>query len=300
MRIHPHALIVACLANEASAFVPFPAFKMRPTKLLMAEDFDPSIPHLEKMRAEFLQKVSDVERKIGEKQEAENAAKARAEAQARAQSDTLPPAQPIASPPVPVHELIKDAGFRSVYGDWCKEYGKEPSEYRFQTFSSNFKNARESGIQMRLDRYADLNPDERKKIEAETGIQATASSSVPVNELTQDVDFRSAYLDWCMAYGKKPNDYRFQTFSSNFENARESGEPMRLDKYSDYTKEEYTRPGDSSKKEESEKAKEEHAVSKKNVENAVEEATAISSTPLFMEKSSKATNNMPGMNWWEL
>ncbi len=54
---------------------------------------------------------------------------------------------------------------------------------------------------------------------------------------------RSAYLDWCKEYERKPDEARFPTFSSNFlameEYAEENKREMVLNKYADCTEEEY-------------------------------------------------------------
>lgn len=54
---------------------------------------------------------------------------------------------------------------------------------------------------------------------------------------------RSAYLNWCKEYERKPDEARFPTFSSNFlameEYAEENNREMVLNKYADCTEEEY-------------------------------------------------------------
>lgn len=60
--------------------------------------------------------------------------------------------------------LAREARVRSAYMDWCKEYGKEVDEKRFQQFSSNFlvmeEYAKESGKEMSLNEYADCTEEE--------------------------------------------------------------------------------------------------------------------------------------------
>lgn len=55
--------------------------------------------------------------------------------------------------------LAREARVRSVYLDWCKEFGKEPDESRFPTFSENLlameEYAKEAGKSMNLNQYAD-------------------------------------------------------------------------------------------------------------------------------------------------
>lgn len=60
--------------------------------------------------------------------------------------------------------LAREARVRSAYLEWCKEYGKESNEARFQQFSSNYLEmeefAKESGKEMALNEYADCTEEE--------------------------------------------------------------------------------------------------------------------------------------------
>lgn len=60
--------------------------------------------------------------------------------------------------------LAREARIRSAYLQWCKDYGKEPDEARFPTFSSNFlameEYAAEAGKEMSLNVYADMTEEE--------------------------------------------------------------------------------------------------------------------------------------------
>ena len=80
--------------------------------------------------------------------------------------------------------LAREARVRSAYLSWCKEYGKEPDETRFQQFSTNFlemeEYANESGKAMALNEYADCSEEEYAALmqgedavkEAESAIKA--------------------------------------------------------------------------------------------------------------------------------
>jgi hypothetical protein len=66
--------------------------------------------------------------------------------------------------PLEGDNLAREARVRSAYLDWCKEYGKESDETRFQQFSSNYLEmeefAKESGKEMALNEYADCTEEE--------------------------------------------------------------------------------------------------------------------------------------------
>lgn len=63
------------------------------------------------------------------------------------------------------------------------------------------------------------------------------------DNLAREARVRSAYLGWCKDFGKESDETRFQVFMSNFlameEYANESGKMMTLNKFADYTEEEY-------------------------------------------------------------
>ncbi|KAL7519656.1 hypothetical protein ACHAWX_004416 [Stephanocyclus meneghinianus] len=63
---------------------------------------------------------------------------------------------------------VREVRVRSAYMDWCKEYGKQPDESRFPTFSSNFlameEYANENGREMVLNKYADCTEEEYRKL----------------------------------------------------------------------------------------------------------------------------------------
>ncbi len=60
--------------------------------------------------------------------------------------------------------VSREARLRVAYMDWCKEYGKESDEVRFQTFTSNYlameEYAKENGKAMQLNMYADCTEEE--------------------------------------------------------------------------------------------------------------------------------------------
>jgi membrane protein involved in colicin uptake len=60
--------------------------------------------------------------------------------------------------------ISREARLRSAYMDWCKEYGKESDEARFQTFTSNYlameEYAEQNGKEMQLNMYADCTEEE--------------------------------------------------------------------------------------------------------------------------------------------
>ena len=80
--------------------------------------------------------------------------------------------------------LAREARVRSAYLEWCKEYGKESDETRFQQFFKNFLDmeeyAKESGKEMSLNEYADCTEKEYAALmegeeavkEAESAIKA--------------------------------------------------------------------------------------------------------------------------------
>lgn len=61
--------------------------------------------------------------------------------------------------------------------------------------------------------------------------------------ISREARVRSAYLDWCKEYGKEPDEARFPQFSTNYlameAYANENGKEMTLNKYADFTEEEY-------------------------------------------------------------
>ncbi|KAL3793133.1 hypothetical protein HJC23_005635 [Cyclotella cryptica] len=63
---------------------------------------------------------------------------------------------------------VREVRVRSAYMEWCKEYGKQPDESRFPTFSSNFlameEYANENGREMVLNKYADCTEEEYRKL----------------------------------------------------------------------------------------------------------------------------------------
>ncbi|GKY99254.1 hypothetical protein MPSEU_000880700 [Mayamaea pseudoterrestris] len=63
------------------------------------------------------------------------------------------------------------------------------------------------------------------------------------DSLAREARIRSAYLDWCKQFEKKPSEERFPSFSKNFlvmeDFAKESGKEIKLNEYADCTEEEY-------------------------------------------------------------
>lgn len=87
--------------------------------------------------------------------------------------------------------LAREARVRSAYLDWCKEYGKEPDESRFPTFSSNFlgmeEYANETGKEMTLNQYADCTEEEYLVATAEEAVaQAEAAIAEVEGETIQE------------------------------------------------------------------------------------------------------------------
>lgn len=93
--------------------------------------------------------------------------------------------------------LAREARVRSAYLEWCKEYGKESDETRFQQFSKNFLDmeefASETGKEMSLNEYADCTETEYAMLmeseeavkEAESAIKAAgvlSSSNAEIDE----------------------------------------------------------------------------------------------------------------------
>ena len=68
---------------------------------------------------------------------------------------------------------VREARVRSAYMDWCKEYGREGNESKFQTFQSNFlameEYAKENGREMVLNKYADCTEEEYRVLTSTAG-----------------------------------------------------------------------------------------------------------------------------------
>lgn len=66
--------------------------------------------------------------------------------------------------PIEGDNLAREARVRSAYLEWCKEYGKDSDESRFQQFMKNFLDmeefANEAGKEMSLNEYADCTEEE--------------------------------------------------------------------------------------------------------------------------------------------
>ena len=83
--------------------------------------------------------------------------------------------------------------------------------------------------------------------ELEAALDAMEGIADDGGELTdnfaREARVRSAYIGWCKDFGKESDETRFQVFMSNFlameEYANESGKMMTLNKFADYTEEEY-------------------------------------------------------------
>jgi hypothetical protein len=60
--------------------------------------------------------------------------------------------------------LSREARVRAAYMEWCKDFGKETDEARFETFSSNYlameQYAQENGKSMQLNKFADCTEEE--------------------------------------------------------------------------------------------------------------------------------------------
>mmetsp|Transcript_36350 Transcript_36350/g.87761 ORF Transcript_36350/g.87761 Transcript_36350/m.87761 type:complete len:1773 (-) Transcript_36350:3283-8601(-) len=123
--------------------------------------------------------------------------------------------------------------------------------------------------------------------------KATASSSKEAgsevdgkakkkDEAEEDLRIRSAYLDWCISYSKKPDMTRIQQFKKNYllieEFAKENGKEIKLNDYADCTAAEYERAmkekEDIKKKEEDEQKKREEEAAA-SYKAAVDEASQL-------------------------
>lgn len=90
--------------------------------------------------------------------------------------------------------LAREARVRSAYLGWCKEYGKEPNETRFQQFSTNFlemeEYAQESGKEMTLNEYADCNEEEYAALMA--GQDAVKEAETAIKAASEQMDTKGA------------------------------------------------------------------------------------------------------------
>jgi hypothetical protein len=92
----------------------------------------------------------------------------------------------------------------------------------------------------------------------------------------EDLRVRSAYLDWCITYSKKPDMARIQQFKKNYllieEFAKENGKEIKLNEYADCTAAEYDR---AMKEKEEAKKKEEEEQKKREEEAAAAYKAAV-------------------------
>jgi hypothetical protein len=165
---------------------------------------------------------------------------------------------------------------RSAYREWCRENKKEYQESRLDIFAINLKVVesyrRETGKVVKLNRYADLSPDEYKVVvTGESSSNAPAavaanwgrsnatsgppSPSRAINPMSSYLEnltppspqkslmvedrIRQIYVDWCQYYGKAPDEDRLQVFAANLvvleKHHRETGEELTLNEFADQT-----------------------------------------------------------------
>ncbi|KAG7352186.1 cathepsin propeptide inhibitor domain I29 [Nitzschia inconspicua] len=165
---------------------------------------------------------------------------------------------------------------RNAYMDWCNENGREYQESRLDIFASNLnaveRYRRETGKVVKLNKYADLSPDEyREAVAGEstrgaggvpsypgtTGTTESASTAPTMrnnpmssylenlNNPTQQISLkvedriRKIYLDWCQYYGKVPDEGRLEIFAANLvvleKHHLETGEELTLNEFADQT-----------------------------------------------------------------
>jgi hypothetical protein len=88
--------------------------------------------------------------------------------------------------------LAREARVRSVYLEWCKEYGKEPDESRFPTFYNNLlmmeSMAEQDGKALTLNKYADCTEDEYLEIMVASGTPTSnAAKSLMETAVSEDI-----------------------------------------------------------------------------------------------------------------
>ena len=91
--------------------------------------------------------------------------------------------------------LAREARVRSVYLDWCKQFGKEPDESRFPQFSSNFLEMeefnKESGKEMLLNEYADFTEEEINAMSMDAWSEVVRPEGQAGRETSSSFHFRS-------------------------------------------------------------------------------------------------------------
>ena len=148
---------------------------------------------------------------------------------------------------------------KNTYKEWCKFYDKKYEEARLDTFAANLKKVqdynKETGKDVKLNRYADLTAEEYAKVQANQASVASdkkekdgekQSVSIPSTEEDQASDAdrtRNIYRDWCAHYGKPFDEGRMKIFEKNFlqlEAAfQKTGKEMLLNEFADLTAAEF-------------------------------------------------------------
>ena len=154
------------------------------------------------------------------------------------------------------HEYISDTGKSSIsnlstaesdkigatYIDWCDNFNKESSDFRFEIFSAHYMATenfhKENGIPLMLNEFSDFTEEEYKTMINEV---------VDNNVIDPVVEERivSAYKQWCDWYDKNFSQDRLKIFASNFlmleryHCGKTGTSLMCFNEYSDLTEEEF-------------------------------------------------------------
>ena len=94
--------------------------------------------------------------------------------------------------------IAREARIREEYLNWCKEFGKEPNESRFPTFSNNFlmmeQYAKDSAKEMNLNQYADCTKEEFEAMQPSGGEKAAPATpaKTPLASKTEPSAFEKA------------------------------------------------------------------------------------------------------------
>ena len=111
---------------------------------------------------------------------------------------------------------LKSDKIRTAYQEWCNSFKKEPNDFRFEIFSTNYKAAKkfheEHGTPLMLNEFSDLTEVEYNSTSNEfiDDISSANDSSVVEERII------SAYKQWCAWYKKDFSQDRLQIFASNF------------------------------------------------------------------------------------
>jgi len=90
--------------------------------------------------------------------------------------------------------LAREARVRSAYLEWCREYGKESDEARFEQFFTNFlemeEYAKETGKEMSLNEYADCTETEYAALME--GEEAVKEAEIAIAALVDEAPVKPA------------------------------------------------------------------------------------------------------------